>query len=415
MKRLFAVLLCAVMLLSLAACGDNANDKTPVTEPAATEATEATTEATTTEATTVPTEATTVTTTEPIILEMVVEEVISDGEYNLEKLSMEGATAYGSTPWQNGSDTCDKAIDGDLTTFFDGVEDGWLEIDLGGIASFDCIGYCPRSNFPDRMVDGKFYVSVDGEEWTEVYTVETSPAANKMSYAVLDQTYDCRYIRYDIPSGQMANGENYCANIAEVAIYRTFVPEAVYVADMFTPVPVTAENFGRGQVSNNLIEATDAALTWAEGNGVTIVGATLVSFKLPEGVVLGDTICVHIKGESAGNFRTWLIDDAEVTSSEQHNMENDYGYVSGPFDKIIEYTVQYVDNDITDDTATQFAFKASSWNTTLDGLTVSEVGVYKGTLDEYRAATAGAVPAENAEGEEAPAEGEEAPAEGEAE
>ncbi len=194
-------------------------------------------------------------------------------------------------------------------------------------------------------------------------------------------------------------------------------PKPVYVADMFTPIPITAENFGRGQVANELIQSDNAALTWAEGNGVNIVGATLVSFKLPEGVTMGNTICVHIKGESVGNFRTWLIDDAEVTSSEQHNMEVDYKFFGGEFDEIIEYTVQYVDNTITDDTATQFAFKASSWNTTLDGLTVTEVGVFKGTLEEYKAATADAVPADGedtpAEGEEAPAEGEDTPAEGE--
>lgn len=190
-------------------------------------------------------------------------------------------------------------------------------------------------------------------------------------------------------------------------------PKPVYVADLFTPVPITTENFGRGQVSNELIQSDNAALTWAEGNGVNIVGATLVSFKLPEGVTMGNTICVHIKGESVGNFRTWLIDDAEVTASEQHNMEVDYKFFGGEFDEIIEYTVQYVDNTITDDTATQFAFKASSWNTTLDGLTVTEVGVFKGTLEEYKAAAAEAAPAE---GEEAPAdnaEGDEAPADGE--
>lgn len=265
MKRLLAVLLSLVMVLSLAACGDNANDNTPVTdatEPDVTEATEPVTEATT-EATT--TEATTVATTEP----------------------------------------------------------------------------------------------------------EPEPEPE---------------------------------------------PKPVYVADMFTAIPVTADNFGRGQVANELIEADNEALTWAEGNGVTIVGATLVSFKLPEGVTMGNTICVHIKGESVGNFRTWLIDDGEVTSSEQHNMETDYGFTGGEFDEIIEYTVQYVDNTIADDTATQFAFKASSWNTTLDGLTITEVGVYNGTLEEYKAATADAVPAEgedaSAEGEVTTApEGEDAPAE----
>lgn len=188
-------------------------------------------------------------------------------------------------------------------------------------------------------------------------------------------------------------------------------PKPVYVPELFTPIPITAENFGRGQVANELIESTNEALAWTEGNGVVITGATLVSFKLPEGVPMDSTICVHIKGGSAGNFRTWLIDDTEVTSSNQHNMETDYGFINGEFDEIIEYTVQYVDNTITDDTATQFAFKASSWNTTLDGLTVTEVGVFKGTLEEYKAAAEAAAPAAEG-GAEAPVEAEtEAPAE----
>ena len=184
-------------------------------------------------------------------------------------------------------------------------------------------------------------------------------------------------------------------------------PKPVYDASLFTEIPVTAENFGRGQISNELFESDNECIAWVEGgNGCTITGATLVSFKLPEGVAMGDSICVHIKGESLGNFRSWLIDDNEVTASEQHNMETDYGFISGEFDEIIEYTVQYVDNDITDDTATQFAFKAASWNTTLDGLTVTELGYFKGTLEEYKASVTvdgaeDAPDAENAESESA--------------
>ena len=33
----------------------------------------------------------------------------------------------------------------------------------------------------------------------------------------------------------------------------------------------------------------------------------------------------------------------------------------------------------------QLAFKAPTWDTTLDGLTVNEIGVYYGTLEDYLA------------------------------
>lgn len=226
MKRFLAFLLTLCLILTLCACGDS-KDETPATTPKATEAVEPEvtepefTEPEETEPEVTEPEVTEPeVTTEPVILEMVVEEVVEDGENSLEKLSMAGAVASGSIPWMNGDDTCDKAIDGDISTFFDAVENGWLEIDFGGIASFNVIGFSPRNSFLDRMIDGTFYVSNDGVDWTPVYTVESRPAY-KMNFAYLDKTYDCRYIRYDIPSGQRDNGENYIANIAEVAIYRT--------------------------------------------------------------------------------------------------------------------------------------------------------------------------------------------------
>ncbi len=85
-------------------------------------------------------------------------------EIKLNKLSMDKAAVTGSAPWNNGSDTADNVIDGNTQTFFDGVQNGWLEIDLGETLTFDVIAYAPRTGFEGRMVGGRFYGSKDGKK-----------------------------------------------------------------------------------------------------------------------------------------------------------------------------------------------------------------------------------------------------------
>ncbi|MBQ8624080.1 MAG: discoidin domain-containing protein [Oscillospiraceae bacterium] len=116
----------------------------------------------------------------------------------------------GSAPWNNGADVASKAVDGSINTFFDGVSDGWVEIDLGEETEFGAIGFCPRSGFEDRMIGGKFYGSLDGENWTELYTVGSNPSF-EMNYADMGSARTYRYIKYDVPGG--------LCNIAEIKLY----------------------------------------------------------------------------------------------------------------------------------------------------------------------------------------------------
>lgn len=136
------------------------------------------------------------------------------GEVKLSEISIAGATATGSTPWRNGSDTADKVIDGDTATFFDGVADGWLEIDLGSKTEFSVLGFAPRAAFEGRMLDGKFYGSNNGKSWEVIYEVKSSPAAG-MNYIFLPKKAKYRYIRYDVPQG-----DGYNCNIAEVGLFK---------------------------------------------------------------------------------------------------------------------------------------------------------------------------------------------------
>lgn len=135
-------------------------------------------------------------------------------DVKLNEVSMKNASVTGSTPWNNGNDVAANVIDGNTSTFFDGVSDGWLEIDLGKNVEFDVIGYAPRSGYESRMVEGKFYGSNDKNNWTEIYHVTDTPASG-MNFVYTPEKYRFRYIRYDVPTGS----GDYLCNIAEITLY----------------------------------------------------------------------------------------------------------------------------------------------------------------------------------------------------
>lgn len=142
------------------------------------------------------------------------------GNVTFEKVSMDGATVTGSAAWNNGDDTFDKVIDGDPNTFFDGLAEGWVEIDLGEKLKFDTLGFAPRAGYESRMTGGIFYGSNNGKDWKEIYTVKFSPASG-INYIKLDKEQNYRYIRYEVPKGRAEGAnEDYLCNIAEIELYR---------------------------------------------------------------------------------------------------------------------------------------------------------------------------------------------------
>lgn len=142
------------------------------------------------------------------------------GNVTFEKVSMDGATVTGSAAWNNGDDTFDKVIDGDPNTFFDGLAEGWVEIDLGKKLKFDTLGFAPRAGYESRMTGGVFYGSNNGKDWKEIYTVKVSPASG-INYIKLDKEQNYRYIRYEVPEGRAEGAnEDYLCNIAEIELYR---------------------------------------------------------------------------------------------------------------------------------------------------------------------------------------------------
>ena len=101
-----------------------------------------------------------------------------------------------------------------MDTFFDGIEQGWLEIDLLAETEISVIGFAPRKGFIDRMVGGHFYGSNDGVNWSEITSVRILPRVG-MNYVKLRRTEKYRYIRYSMPEGN-----NTMCNIAEIKLYK---------------------------------------------------------------------------------------------------------------------------------------------------------------------------------------------------
>ena len=134
-----------------------------------------------------------------------------------DKIDLSAAKLSGSNSWNNDSSTSyHKAFDGSTGTYFDGVADGWLQVDLGELYDITAIGYAPRGGYEYRMTDGMFKASADGTNWTTLYTVKSKPSSGMHYATALSGDTLARYIRYEVPSGAPKNEYNtdssYCGN-----------------------------------------------------------------------------------------------------------------------------------------------------------------------------------------------------------
>lgn len=142
------------------------------------------------------------------------------------------ASVTGSAAWNNSANDASKAFDGNTATYFDGVGDGYVTADLGGLYDIGAIGFCPRKGLEYRCEDAYFEISKDGEAWTKIYTVLGVPSFSMHTVTRLAaDDLTARYVRYAVPSGAPQNSDNpdsvYCCNIAEIKIYGTAVTAPV--------------------------------------------------------------------------------------------------------------------------------------------------------------------------------------------
>lgn len=118
----------------------------------------------------------------------------------------------------------------------------------------------------------------------------------------------------------------------------------------------------------------------------TITGNEIALFDLilPEKVALGETVVVHIKGSTDGDFRVWLLAEGEsdekgceITFSNQWKGSENGLEAPSEFEKYIELTASDFDGQGMT-AADRLAFKGPSFGTNLANLKLTYVSVMKG-------------------------------------
>ncbi len=129
----------------------------------------------------------------------------------------------GSEGWNN-QNNYPNAFDGNTETYFDGLQNGYCQVDLGALHNISALRFYPRGGhtsdkpgeYVARMVGGVFSGSIDGSNWTPLYTVPSDIFTNNADASIV-KWYDIetsgvyRYIKYE-------NNQN-AANIAEIEVY----------------------------------------------------------------------------------------------------------------------------------------------------------------------------------------------------
>ncbi len=148
--------------------------------------------------------------------------VMEANKGSVETAALKADMVTGSAPWNDGTtDIPQNVVDNNFDTFFDGVADGWIQIDLGTAENIAGFGYAPRNGFADRCTGASFYGSNDGQDWTKLCTISDAPA-EKVLTNVYASRFDVpnntsyRYIKYAVPEGDSSAA----CNVSEIAVYR---------------------------------------------------------------------------------------------------------------------------------------------------------------------------------------------------
>lgn len=184
--------------------------------------------------------------------------------------------------YNNAGNTCDKAMDGNVETFFDAnVSSGaYVGLDLGRNtrAVLTRIGYAPRSSHVSRLYGGRFQLSdtPDFRDPVTVYTIDTKEAAtHKVTYQDVDYGKAYRYLRY-------ISGDNSSGNIAEAEFWGVPLVLKNQTID-FAGLPEVSVDMGELELhataSSGLpvsYTVVDASVARVEGNKVYLksVGQT---------------------------------------------------------------------------------------------------------------------------------------------
>ena len=145
---------------------------------------------------------------------------------DLEQITVSKDQVTGSTPYNNSTtDVASNVTDNNYKTFFDGVAEGYVTLDLQESTEIAAIGYAPRSGYGYRCKGAIIYGSNDGETWTQLYEITSAPSEGTdtiVSYTEFENTEKIpsyRYIKYAVPAIKDDRNQDLCCNLSELKVY----------------------------------------------------------------------------------------------------------------------------------------------------------------------------------------------------
>ncbi len=191
----------------------------------------------------------------------------------------------GTTGTFGNGNTRDKALDGNVATYFDAptANGAWVGLDLGTAKKVSAIRYYPRTSEPDRMLGGVFQGAnqANFSDAVTLYPVVIQPSLSVYHLMPVTSTQSFRYVRYLSPNAGWGN-------VSEVEFYA---PAA--------PPPAGPDAPGNLQARRN---ATSAVINWAP-----VAGA--VSYKVKRATALGGPY-LAVSGNVATTSYVDAINDA---------------------------------------------------------------------------------------------------------
>lgn len=160
----------------------------------------------------------------------------------------------------------------------------------------------------------------------------------------------------------------------------------VFAADE-TEIPLDADHVGQSSAGGvDVLTIENGSITASTDSAIP-----LFSLLLPEEVPIGETVTIHIKGTSNGDFRVWLLGNTysgdkgvEATFSNQWKASENGFTAPGEFEKYITLIAE--DFDAQGGTVgDRVAFKGPSYGVNLDNLQLTYVGVIMGTTEDIEA------------------------------
>jgi len=166
-------------------------------------------------------------------------------------------TLIGTDGTYGGGNTKEKAVDGNIDSYFDGpvdaADESWLGYDFGVEKWITRVLYCPRTGYSDRMVGGLFQGAntTNFNDAVNLFTVTTAPEEGTMTEQFVSTPDTFRYVRYLGPT-------NSYGNVAEVEFYGGNAAGST-VADWDFEDGVNGQAFTPSGQSNGSGGSVDAA------------------------------------------------------------------------------------------------------------------------------------------------------------